>query len=97
MTQETSAGSSGVRWLVMQSLTHRKWVLSVVRGTFEEYQVTDLMSENVDMIIQYADYLNHGRKGAALDNKSIDRLERMRDRYCGQPPAGSARLYSEPH
>ena len=85
MTQETSAGSSGVRWLVMQS------------GTFEEYQVTDLMSENVDMIIQYADYLNHGRKGAALDNKSIDRLERMRDRYCGQPPAGSARLYSEPH
>lgn len=45
-------------WLVMQSVKHRKWVLALVCAQTGEYQVTDLMSESVDKITLYANYLN---------------------------------------
>lgn len=70
-----------MHWLVMQSLKHRKWVLAVIQGTFEEYYVTDIMSENVDLIIQCADYLNRGVAGSAIDNGRMAQLDRLREKY----------------
>lgn len=74
--------SIGIRWLVMQSLKHQKWVLAVVKGTFEEYCVTDMMSENVELMVQCADYLNRGIVGCGLDPGRMDRLEQLRHQYC---------------
>lgn len=76
-----AAASCGLRWMVMQSLKHGKWVLAVVRGTFEEYRVTDLMSENVELMIQCADYLNRDKAGSALDAHYIQKLERLKSEY----------------
>ena len=70
-----------LRWLVMQSLKYKKWVLAVIRGDFSEYQVTDLMSENVELIIQYADYLNKGTVGSSIDSGKQDMLENVRAKY----------------
>ncbi len=75
--------SAAVRWLVMQSVKHQKWVLSVIRGTFEEYYVTDMMSENVDLMVQCADYLNRGIKGSGLDVRQIELLDQLKNKYCG--------------
>ena len=73
----------------MQSLKHQKWVLAVVRGDFTEYQVTDVMSGNVDVMVQYADYLNKGKIGPGLDSRSILMLETVRSKYirCEMTPA----------
>ncbi len=54
-----------MRWLVMQSTKHKKWVLALVCEQSGEYQVTDLMSENVNKVICYADYLNGKRMARA--------------------------------
>lgn len=75
---------SGLRWLVMQSLRHQKWVLAVVRGTFEEYCVTDVMSENVDLMVQCAAYLNRGVVGSGLDAVYVEKLERLKAQYAAQ-------------
>ena len=72
-----------LRWLVMQSLKYKKWVLAVIRGDFSEYQVTELMSENVELIIQYADYLNKGTVGSSIDHRKREMLENVRERYSG--------------
>lgn len=79
---ETSGESRiGIRWLVMQSLKHQKWVLAVIKGTFEEYYVTDMMSENVELMVQCADYLNRGITGSGLDARRIELLERLKEKY----------------
>ena len=70
---------ASVRWLVMQSMKHKKWVLAVMWGEFSEYRVTDMMSESVDKVIQYADYLNRGAIGPSLDQKSIAALEKLKN------------------
>lgn len=72
---------NNLRWLVMQSLKYKKWVLAVIRGDFSEYQVTDLMSDNVELIIQYADYLNKGTVGSSIDRKIRTLLEKVREQY----------------
>ncbi len=70
-----------LHWLVMQSLKHRKWILAVIRGDFTEYQVTDVMSENVDLMVQYADYLNNGKAGSSVDARCMAMLDSLKERY----------------
>ena len=80
--QESSREAGvAVRWLVMQSVKHQKWVLAVVRGTFEEYCVTDMMSENVELMVQCADYLNRGVVGSGLDARQIELLDKLKNMY----------------
>ena len=80
--QETeSEQKQQYHWLVMQSLKYRKWILSVIKGDFSEYQVTELMSENVELIIQYADYLNKGLIGNLIDKKQAAILEQVKQQY----------------
>lgn len=79
----TDRNGDDLHWLVMQSLKHQKWVLAVVHGDFADYQVTDVMSANVDLMVQYADYLNKGKIGGSVDAGCRERLERLRDKYRG--------------
>ena len=72
---------ASLRWLVMQSLKYKKWILAVVPRDFSEYQVTDLMSDNVELIIQYADYLNKGIAGSLIDDRKKALLEETREIY----------------
>ena len=76
-----NSGDDGLRWLVMQSLKHGKWVLAVIHGDFSEYYVTDLMSERAELIVQYADYLNKGIVGNEIDRKRREMLEQLREKY----------------
>lgn len=71
----------GLHWLVMQSLKHQKWVLAVVHDDFTDYQVTEVMSANVDLMVQYADYLNKGKVGSGMDARCLEMLERLRELY----------------
>lgn len=80
----TEPQEKNLRWLVMQSLKHKKWILAVICGDFSEYYVTELMSENVELIIQYADYLNKGIIGSAIDQKRRKILDTLRETYSAQ-------------
>lgn len=75
------SSDSGLRWLVMQSLKYRKWVLAVMCRDFSEYEVTGFMSDNPHIIIQYADYLNKGKMSADLDHICREKLERIKSEY----------------
>ena len=70
-----------VHFHVMQSLKHNKWVLVAVKGTFEEYQVTDVMSSNVELLVQYAKYLNEGISSAGLEQRQRDMLDQLKTKY----------------
>ena len=70
-----------VHFHVMQSLKHNKWVLAAVKGTFEEYQVTDVMSSNVELLVQYAGYLNDGTISAGLEPRQIEMLNQLKIKY----------------
>lgn len=73
--------NTGIRFHVMQSLKHSKWVLAAVRGTFESYQVTDVMSANVELMIQYARYLNEGAVSAGMEQRQITMLDQLKQKY----------------
>ena len=68
-----------MRWCVMQSVKHRKWILAVMSEDFAEYEVTDIMSDDVNRIVQYADYLN----GRIPDKSVLSRLDSMKEKYTG--------------
>lgn len=65
----------------MQSLKHNKWVLAAVKGIFEEYRVTDVMSSNVELMVQYAKYLNEGVRSAIMEQRQIDMLDQLKLKY----------------
>lgn len=67
-----------MRWCVMQSLKYNKWVLAVMNDDATGYEVTSVMSDYVEKIIQYADYLNLGKGEAKLDAKELEKLEKLR-------------------
>lgn len=70
-----------IRFHVMQSLKHNKWVLAAVRGIFEAYQVTDVMSSNADLMVSYAHYLNDGVVEAGLEQRQREMLDALKERY----------------
>lgn len=76
-----SEQSTRIHFHVMQSLKHNKWVLAAVKGTFEEYRVTDVMSANVELMVQYAKYLNEGVRSAIMEQRQIDMLDQLKLKY----------------
>lgn len=78
---QNSGAESGLRWLVMQSLKERKWILAVMCRDFSEYEVTGFMSDNPCIVIQYADYLNKGTCGTEMDSACREKLERLKKEY----------------
>lgn len=70
-----------MRWCVMQSMRYKKWILAVVNEDFTAYEVTDVMSDYVEQIIQYADYLNLGREAVGLDPKMKELLDAKKRQY----------------
>ena len=71
-----------MRWCVMQSMKHGKWVLAVMSDDFARYQVTDIMSDDVNRVVRYADYLNGKIPPERITDKSLlEKLDAMEERY----------------
>lgn len=70
-----------MRWCVMQSMKYKKWILAVMNNDSTAYEVTDVMSDNVEKIIQYADYLNLVNSGKEIEAGMLERLEQLRMCY----------------
>lgn len=71
-----------MRWCVMQSMKYRKWILTVMSEDFSEYEVMDIMSDDVWRLVQYANYLN----GKIPENKNKDKsmlstLDSLKEKY----------------
>ncbi|MGN0506289.1 MAG: hypothetical protein ACI4FZ_06990 [Lachnospiraceae bacterium] len=58
-------------------MKHKKWVLAVTKEDYSKYEVTDIMSESVEKILPYVDYLNRGLEtGIPADmRKQLDELK----------------------
>lgn len=71
-----------MRWCVMQSMKYRKWILTVMSEDFTEYEVTDIMSDDVWRVVQYADYLNGKIPENIIKDKSmLSTLDSVKERY----------------
>lgn len=70
-----------MRWCVMQSMEYKKWILAVMSEDCTRYEVTDIMSDNPDKIVLYAEYLNEGKGEKRIDAKTLARLEAFREKY----------------
>lgn len=70
-----------LRFHVMQSLHHNKWVLAAVKGVFEEYQVTEIMSANAWLMVSYARYLNSGVREPGIEQRQIELLDALKEEY----------------
>lgn len=79
--QKAKDGAGKMRWCVMQSLKYKKWILAVMNPDFTEYEVTDVMSDYVEKIIQYADYLNTGKGETAIEKPVLGKLEQLKLQY----------------
>lgn len=75
---QRKCGMRDMRWCVMQSMKHKKWILAVMNNDSTAYEVTDVMSDNVKKIIQYADYLNLVNSGKGIEAGMLERLEQLR-------------------
>lgn len=66
-----------MRWVVMQSMKYKKWVLAVMNESCTAYEVTEIMSENPEKIIQYAEYMNEGKWETKLDEQTKEMLNEL--------------------
>lgn len=65
----------------MQSLKQDKWVLAAVKGVFEDYQVTEVMSANAWLMVSYAKYLNTGVPEQGLERSQMEQLDVLKEEY----------------
>lgn len=49
-----------MRWIPLQNMNSRKWVLCVLYDDCMSYDVTSIESEYVEKILFYASYMNEG-------------------------------------
>ena len=71
-----------MRWCVMQSMKYKKWILAVMNEDCTRYEVTDIMSDNPDQIVLYAEYMNEGKGENRIDSLTLARLEEFKKKYC---------------
>lgn len=70
-----------IKFYVMQSLKQDKWVLAAVKGVFEDYQVTEVMSANAWLMVSYAKYLNTGVPEQGLERSQMEQLDVLKEEY----------------
>ena len=70
-----------MRWCVMQSMKYKKWILAVMNEDCTRYEVTDIMSDNPDQIVLYAEYMNEGKGENRIDSLTLARLEEFKKKY----------------
>lgn len=64
-----------MRWIPLQNINSRKWVLCVLYDDCMSYDVTPIESEHVEKILSYASYMNDG----VIDNIDPVTLARLQE------------------
>lgn len=74
-----------MRWIPLQNMNSRKWVLCVLYDDCMSYDVTSIESEYVEKILSYASYMNDG----IIDNidsvmlTQLKKLKKNMSNKCG--------------
>lgn len=64
-----------MRWIPLQSMESRKWMLCVLFDDCMTYDVTSVESDHVTEILHYAAYMN----GVDDPNMGVEMLEKLDD------------------
>ncbi len=68
-----------MRWIPLQNINSRKWVLCVLYDDCMSYDVTLIESEHVERILSYASYMNDGVTDN-IDSATLVRLQKLKKR-----------------
>ena len=68
-----------MRWIPLQNINSRKWVLCVLYDDCMSYGVTLIESEHVERILSYASYMNDGVTDN-IDSATLVRLQKLKKR-----------------
>ncbi|RKI85915.1 hypothetical protein D7V83_02675 [bacterium 0.1xD8-71] len=68
-----------MRWIPLQNINSRKWVLCVLYDDCMSYDVTLIESEHVERILSYASYMNDGVTDN-IDPATLVRLQKLKKR-----------------
>lgn len=68
-----------MRWIPLQNINSRKWVLCVLYDDCMSYDVTLIESEHVERILSYASYVNDGVTDN-IDSATLVRLQKLKKR-----------------
>lgn len=69
-----------MRWIPLQNVNTRNWILSVLHDDCMSYEVTSVESEHVEKVLSYAAYMNHGITDG-IDSVMLVRLSELKDKY----------------
>lgn len=69
-----------MRWIPLQNMNSKKWVLCVLYDDCMSYDVTSIESEHVDRILSYASYMNDGFVDN-IDSVTLTRLKKLKKTY----------------
>ena len=69
-----------MRWIPLQNINSRKWVLCVLYDDCMSYDVTTIESEHVEKILTCAAYMNDGITGN-IDSATLEQLAKLKNKY----------------
>lgn len=69
-----------MRWIPLQSISTRKWKLSVIYDDCMSYDVTEIESEHVEKILSYTAYMNEDIPDG-IDPAMLTQLSELKDKY----------------
>ena len=69
-----------MRWIPLQNMNTKRWLLCVLYDDCLSYDVTEIESENVEKILTYAAYMNDGITGN-IDSVTLEQLSKLKNRY----------------
>lgn len=69
-----------MRWIPLQNMNSRKWVLCVLYDDCMSYDVTSIESEYVEKILSYASYMNEGIINN-IDSVMLTQLKKLKKKY----------------
>lgn len=69
-----------MRWIPLQSIESKKWVLCVLFDDCMTYDVTTIESDHVEKIWHYAAYMN-GEVGGGIEAGMLGKLDSLKTRY----------------
>ncbi len=69
-----------MRWMPLQNINSKNWILSVLHDDCLSYDLTEVQSENVDKILCYIEFMNGGASDG-IDPVTLDKLLRLKEQY----------------
>lgn len=73
-----------MRWMPLQNVNSKKWVLCVRKDDCRTYETTDIASDSIEQISAYAAYMNQTANVMGIDTQMRRRLDVLKQQY-GNP------------